>query len=183
MSTKKLILLSLCSILILVTTIIFLKLDIPERISQSMNREHSIEPKSNEGEVNNLSKFNLENVPKEADVDVIDEYYNSLSEEDQVLFEEVMNDGQSVKSRVFITNLNLITDILTLQALSDISGAAGEYLNSHGYSGYHELTIIQDTIIADKYYPKFTCEIKDIPDKKLEIRYNLEKYEFEFQLL
>lgn len=84
---------------------------------------------------------------------------------------------------VGFTNLSLVYDYLTLEATAHISDEAAKYLNDHGFSHIHELTVIEDSIIRDKAYPKFECQMKGVDDKVLEIRYDLSKMEFEFQLL
>lgn len=84
---------------------------------------------------------------------------------------------------VGFTNLSLVYDYLTLEATAQISDAAAKYLNDHGYGDIHELTVIEDSIIQDKAYPKFECQMTGVDDKVLEIRYDLAKMEFEFQLL
>lgn len=84
---------------------------------------------------------------------------------------------------VGFTNLELVYEYLTIDATSRISDEAAEYLNDHGYGECHSLTIIESSIIKDKAYPKFNCTLEGIEDKILEIRYNLEKGEYEFQFI
>lgn len=84
---------------------------------------------------------------------------------------------------VTFTNAELIYDLLTLEALSHICEDTAEFLNRHGYSQIHNLTIDESTIVDDRAYPLFYCHMDDEKDKVIEIRYNLENEKFEYQIV
>lgn len=87
------------------------------------------------------------------------------------------------KSHVVIENAELIYDLFTLEALKNILPAISTYLDHHGYSEVTNLIIQKDTIINDRGYPYFICDMNGVEDKELEIRYHLETMEFEIQIL
>lgn len=72
-------------------------------------------------------------------------------------------------------------DIFTIAALESMPQAIRDYLDSHGYADVFNLTIIEDSIVADRGYPMFQCTMEDT-DKILEVRYELAKKEFEFSI-
>ncbi len=85
-------------------------------------------------------------------------------------------------NNVDIVNYELLYDILPVNAVGSISIHTAEFLNEHGYGGYHELTILKDTISSDKTYPRFLCSLDDT-EKYLEIRYRVDTKEFTFAIL
>lgn len=85
-------------------------------------------------------------------------------------------------NNVFVTNYEILYDFLTMEAAGKLSSCVAEYLNAHGYGGYHELTIQKETLIIEETYPRFVCSIDD-SNKYLEIRYRSDLHQFEFDLL
>lgn len=85
-------------------------------------------------------------------------------------------------NNVYFTNFELLFDFLTVDAVGSISYHTAEFLNSHGYGGYHELTILQETINNDITYPRFLC-ILDDTDKLIEIRFRADQQKFEFSII
>lgn len=83
---------------------------------------------------------------------------------------------------VGFTNLNTVYDLLTLQALSEISSEAAGYLNEHGFGDVHSLTIIESSIVYDRSYPYFLCRLENVNHICLEIRYDIESMQFAFDL-
>ena len=57
------------------------------------------------------------------------------------------------------------------------------YLDTHGYSEVINLTIQKNTLIEDRAYPYFICDMEGIDNKKLEVRYHLETMEYEFHII
>lgn len=84
-------------------------------------------------------------------------------------------------NNVYITNYELLYDFLPVSAAGSVSIYAAGFLNEHGYGGYHELTILKNTISPDVSYPRFLCSVDDT-DKFLEIRYRTDTEEFSFNL-
>lgn len=85
-------------------------------------------------------------------------------------------------SYITIANPELIYDLLTLDALSHIYEDTSSYLNSHGYADVHSLTILAESIIYEKTYPRFICKLDEKKDVYIEIRYNMEIQKFEFNI-
>lgn len=97
-------------------------------------------------------------------------------------YEAGSSDGLEEESiYVAVNHSEYLTNILTLQALSEISDQAAQYLALHGYANSHSITVIENSIIAEKSYPYFECEI-DETDKILCVRYHLETMEYEFEI-
>ncbi|MEE1256242.1 MAG: hypothetical protein UHN47_06990 [Lachnospiraceae bacterium] len=84
---------------------------------------------------------------------------------------------------VSFTNPELIYEIFTLEALSNICEDTSNFLNTHGYSDVHSLTILPETIIYERAYPRFICKIDENENTYLEIRYDIESQLFEYQIL
>jgi hypothetical protein len=102
--------------------------------------------------------------------------------EDQYVPDEF--DGvESAEYYVAFANLELCYDFIPLEGLRHICDDTAYFLNLHGYSEVHMLTVDADSIINDKSYPLFECSMEGVEDVKLEIRYNLEKAEFEFKII
>lgn len=97
-------------------------------------------------------------------------------------YDPSMEAGSELDSNnVYITNYEILYDFLPINAAGSVSVYAAEFLNDHGYGGYHELTVLEDTISSDKSYPRFLCIIDDT-EKYLEIRYRSDAKEFSFAL-
>ena len=132
----------------------------------------------------NQFKRNLKESPDTADfgtIEVVEEETTIVHEDDYVPTPDDVMGEYTIYT--YFTNLSLVYDYLTLEATANIADAAAEYLNNNGYGHIHELTIIPETIIPEMGYPMFKCEMEDVSDKILEIRYDLMEQEFEFQLL
>lgn len=128
-----------------------------------------ITPKATDPEPDNneLGKFTYTDVEISTDEYIPDIYDNVETESNFVTF----------------TNAELIYDLLTLEALSHICEDTADFLNKHGYSQIHNLTIDESTIVNDRAYPLFYCHMEDQKDKVLEIRYNIESEIFEYQIV
>lgn len=85
-------------------------------------------------------------------------------------------------NNVYFTNYELLYDFLTMDAAGSISYYAAKFLNTHGFGGYHELTIIKSTINKEETYPRFICTL-DYTDKYIEVRYRADLQEFEFNMV
>lgn len=85
-------------------------------------------------------------------------------------------------NNVYFTNYELLYDFLTMEAAGSISYYAAEFLNIHGFGGYHELTIIKNTINREETYPRFIC-ILDDTNKYIEVRYRTDLQKFEFNMI
>lgn len=85
-------------------------------------------------------------------------------------------------NNVYFTNYELLYDFLALEAAGSISSHAAEFLNEHGYGGYHELTILKDTISKEDTYPRFICRLDDT-EKYIEVRYRTDLKEFAFSFI
>ena len=108
----------------------------------------------------------------------------SPSDEHEDNYTGAIDDGFTAQEYyVGFTNLNTVYDILTLQALSDISSEAARYLNNHGFCDIHSLTVIEDSIISDRSYPYFLCRLENNSEICLEIRYDVESMRFLFDLI
>lgn len=121
------------------------------------------------GSVEELGSFSFEEVMEFEDT--TDEYDPSLEPGSELAV-----------NNVYFTNYEILYDFLTMDAAGNISYYAAEFLNTRGYGGYHELTILSDTLINEATYPRFICSIDDT-DKYIEIRYRTDKQEFEFNML
>ena len=84
---------------------------------------------------------------------------------------------------VGFTNLNLVYDVLTLDAISALPDDAALFLNQHGYGDVHSLTIIEESIVLDPSYPYFVCTLDGISGAELEVRYDLSKATYEFAII
>lgn len=98
--------------------------------------------------------------------------------------EEEVSDAEA--SDDLIPAVNLIgymdlPDIFTISVLYEMPQAIRDYLDEHGYADAFNLTILNDSIVADKAYPMFRCEIEDT-GHILEVRYEIAKKEFEFRI-
>lgn len=131
------------------------------------NPFHSKEQKHTDNQI--LGNFSYEAVAEYEDL--TDEYDPSLEAGSEL-----------ADNNTFITNYELLYDFLTMQAAGSVTYYAAEFLNEHGYGGYHELTIIENTINNDETYPRFIC-ILDDSDKYIEVRYRTDSQEFEFSLI
>lgn len=85
-------------------------------------------------------------------------------------------------NNVYFTNYELLFDFLTVDAVGSISYHTAGFLNAHGYGGYHELTILPETINDDITYPRFMCSLDDT-ERIIEIRYRANLQEFEFNIV
>lgn len=85
-------------------------------------------------------------------------------------------------NNVYFTNFELLFDFLTMDAVGSISYHTADFLNAHGYGGYHELTILQETINDEITYPRFICSLDDT-GKLIEIRFRADLQEFEFDIV
>lgn len=85
-------------------------------------------------------------------------------------------------NNTYFTNFELLFDFLTMDAAGSISYHTADFLNAHGYGGYHELTILPETINSDITYPRFICSLDDT-DKLIEIRYRADLQVFEFNIV
>lgn len=96
---------------------------------------------------------------------------------------DIYDNVEEPKYYISFTNPELIYDILTLEALSNICEDTSTFLNIHGYSDVHSLTILPETIIYERAYPRFICKIDERENVYLEIRYDIESQLFEYQIL
>lgn len=120
----------------------------------------------------NMGDFEAEEQTEEEEEELMDIPFTMDEEYDYI-----------AQEYIYITNLDLVYDLLTIQALQDIESETYDFLNAHGYGESHELTIIEDSIIWEKSYPCFEAKIEGIEGKVIEIRYDLRNQEFEFQFL
>lgn len=84
---------------------------------------------------------------------------------------------------VGFTNLYVVYDLLTLEAISNLPDDVAEFLNAHGYGYIHTLAVIEDSIVFDKAYPYFICSMEGIDNSFVEIRYDISKNKFEFSIV
>lgn len=103
--------------------------------------------------------------------DTTDEYDPSLEQGSEL-----------ADNNVYFTNYELLFDFLTVDAVGSISYHTADFLNAHGYGGYHELTILQETINDDITYPRFLCSLDDT-EKLIEVRFRADLKEFEFSII
>ena len=101
----------------------------------------------------------------------VEDYYDATEE----------NVTIDTRNHVAFKDLELVYDILTLEALSNINIETSKFLNEDGYSDITELTVDSSSIISEKGYPRFICDMTG-SNSRLEIRYNLEKQSFEFAI-
>lgn len=95
--------------------------------------------------------------------------------------EEAENFSSENVDPVNIIGYNDLPDIFTITALQRMPQEIRNYLDAHGYADAFNLKIIDESIIVDRAYPMFQCEIEDT-GHILEVRYELSKKEFEFNV-
>lgn len=84
---------------------------------------------------------------------------------------------------VGFTNLYVVYDLLTLEAISNLPDDVAEFLNTHGYGDIHTLTVIEDSIVFDKAYPYFICSMEGIDNYFVEVRFDVSKGAFELAII
>lgn len=129
-------------------------------------------------------KFYIGETPKvEGETELGELHYEEAEEDELPTYSEEEADPTE-----FVPVINLIgvydynfTDIFTIAALEQMPQAIRDYLDAHGYADVYNLTIIGDSIVAERGYPMFQCTMEET-DKILEVRYELAKKEFEFTI-
>lgn len=99
-------------------------------------------------------------------------------EEEATVAEEL----DSIAPAVNLIGYMDLPDIFTISVLYEMPQAIRDYLDEHGYADAFNLTIIEDSVVADRAYPMFRCEIEDT-GHILEVRYEIAKKEFEFRIV
>lgn len=148
---------------VIISTAVIIFIAILVMISNPFSGSHSKDPEKELG--------NFVYTPENAEYEDQTDQYNSSMEAGSELD----------PNNVYVTNFEKLYDFLPINAASSVSVYAAEFLNEHGYGGYHELTILEDTISSDESYPRFLCVIDDT-EKYLEIRYRTDTKEFTFSL-
>lgn len=120
--------------------------------------------KNTKPEVQNINTAgNIENVTESNDEEYIPDIYDEI-------------DTSGIY--VYITNMEYLDNVLTMQAIQNLYDECSTFLNKNGYSESHELTVDKNSIINDEGLPYFECSVKDINDKTLCITYNRETQKF-----
>ena len=111
--------------------------------------------------------------------------YEEVNDED--IGTPTEGDGDDVideKMHVEITNINLVFDLLTLEAIEDLQSNLSDWIDENGFAdeGLIEFTIDKDSIVYDRSYPYFVLKMNNY-DKKIKVRYHLDRYEYEFEFM
>lgn len=133
-------------------------------------------------------KNSNQNKPHEHGTIIIKE--EVVEEENEELFYEA-SPGEliaPIKRQVVIYNSNILYDLITLEAIKQLEPNITNFLDHHGFSNVNFLKIDENSIIKEKAYPYFVCTMFNanetpIENKKIEARYHLEDYQWEFAII
>lgn len=102
------------------------------------------------------------------------------SQEYEWQYDEIIESNRAMFTN--IQNINLVSNILTLQALEDIDYDLSDFLMLQGYSEDDAvtLTIIENTIVNDRSYPYFEMSIEN-DGVIIKARYDLPNYKWIFE--
>ena len=102
------------------------------------------------------------------------------SQEYEWQYDEVIESDKKMFTN--IQNLDLVSNILTLQAIEDIDYDLSNFLMQQGYSGNDAvtLTIIESTIVNDRSYPYFEMKVEN-DAMIIKARYDLPNYKWIFE--
>lgn len=102
------------------------------------------------------------------------------SKEYEWQYDEIIESARAMFTN--IQNINLVSNILTLQAIEDIDYDLSNFLMLQGYSGNDTvtLTIIENTIVNDRSYPYFEMRIEN-DGVIIKARYDLPNYKWIFE--
>lgn len=95
--------------------------------------------------------------------------------------------AEDMDDELTVDDINLIgyydiADLFTVSALDRMYPEIRSFLDLHGYANAFNLMIDEDSIISDRGYPRFLCQIEN-SDSYLEVRYDISKGLYEFQIM
>lgn len=111
--------------------------------------------------------------------------HGELLIEDETVVEQP-DGAEDMNDNLTVDDINLIgyydiVDLFTVSALDRMYPEIRNYLDLHGYADAFNLTIDEDSIISDRGYPRFLCQIENT-ESYLEVRYDISKGLYEFQI-